>query len=309
MLRSFPAAHTTRAGSAGAGLFSMILTLEVVGEPARHLGVASRKVFHGIGGTIGRLPDNDWVFPDPYISGRHALIRYLNGTYFIEDTSTNGVFVNSPDNRVQRDQSYPLRDGDCIHLDAYRIKVSISRDPARAAQRDPFASLTARAAGPGVAAPVAGRNATAAGRPSQDDVEDDHDTEWFGATDVSAKLPDPSERGGSASSAESAQLRQLIEAGAVNGIHHSAAFAAAMRVAFEATLAHFDPDLLQQDFERHKSKRSTGTPAKQHYWDLYRDRYQQLLRDRENAFARLFCEAFAKAYEEELKRLRTGADG
>ena len=80
----------------------MILTLEVIGEQAEDLGAAGRKVFNAIGGTIGRLPDNDWVFPDPYVSGRHALIRYLNGKYFIEDTSTNGVFINSPDNRLSR---------------------------------------------------------------------------------------------------------------------------------------------------------------------------------------------------------------
>src|SRR5690606_16873241 len=105
----------------------MILTLEVMGEQATSLGAASRKVFDSIGGTIGRLPDNDWVFPDPYVSGRHALIRYLNGKFFIEDTSTNGVFVNSPDNRVSRNQAYQLKDGDLLYIDAYRIQVSIEQ--------------------------------------------------------------------------------------------------------------------------------------------------------------------------------------
>ena len=85
----------------------MILTLEVIGEQAQDLGAGGRKVFNAIGGTIGRLPDNDWVFPDPYVSGRHALIHYLNGKYFIEDTSTNGVFVNTPDNRISRTASFP----------------------------------------------------------------------------------------------------------------------------------------------------------------------------------------------------------
>src|SRR5688572_724079 len=83
----------------------MILTLEVIGEQAQDLGASGRKIFNAIGGTIGRLPDNDWVFPDPYVSGRHALIRYLNGKYFIEDTSTNGVFVNTPDHRSEEHTS------------------------------------------------------------------------------------------------------------------------------------------------------------------------------------------------------------
>ena len=122
----------------------MILTLEVIGEQAQDLGAGGRKVFNAIGGTIGRLPDNDWVFPDPYVSGRHALIRYLNGKYFIEDTSTNGVFVNTPDNRISRTESHQLHDGDVVYIDAYQIKVTIAKDPEAAERDDPFAQLQAR---------------------------------------------------------------------------------------------------------------------------------------------------------------------
>jgi type VI secretion system protein ImpI len=125
----------------------MILTLEVIGEQAEDLGAGGRKVFHAIGGTIGRLPDNDWVFPDPYVSGRHALIRYVSGKYFIEDTSTNGVFVNTPDNRISRTESTQLRDGDVVFIDAYQIKVTIAKDPEAAERDDPFAQLHARGKG------------------------------------------------------------------------------------------------------------------------------------------------------------------
>src|SRR5262245_5116779 len=121
----------------------MILTLQVIGEQAEDLGAGSVKVFNAIGGTIGRLPDNDWVFPDPYVSGRHALIRYLNGKYFIEDTSTNGVFINSPDNRLSRTQPQQLRNGDLLYIDAYEIKVSIENDGA-GSRNDPFANLKAK---------------------------------------------------------------------------------------------------------------------------------------------------------------------
>lgn len=122
----------------------MILTLEVLGEQAEDLGAASRKVFDSIGGTVGRLPDNDWVFPDPYVSGRHALIRYVNGRFFVEDTSTNGVFVNSPDNRLSRAQAYQLRDGDMLYIDAYRIQVSIEKPAAASRENDdPFELLKA----------------------------------------------------------------------------------------------------------------------------------------------------------------------
>ena len=58
----------------------MTLTLEVTGPQAATLGAASRKVFDAAGGTIGRLADNTWALPDPYVSSRHAVIRYRDGT-------------------------------------------------------------------------------------------------------------------------------------------------------------------------------------------------------------------------------------
>ncbi len=121
----------------------MILTLEVIGEPAGRLGADRRKVFNAIGGTIGRLPDNDWVFPDPYISGRHALIRYLNGRFFVEDTSTNGVFINSPGFRISKTEAQALRHGDVLYIDAYEIAVIIESDGAadRSDANDPLALL------------------------------------------------------------------------------------------------------------------------------------------------------------------------
>jgi len=124
----------------------MILTLEVVGEQAEDLGAAGRKVFHAVGGTIGRLPDNDWVFPDPYVSGRHALVRYLGGKFFVEDTSTNGVFINSPDNRLTKSQPYALKHGDLLYIDAYRITVSIESDEGAGEGMDTLSILKGRPA-------------------------------------------------------------------------------------------------------------------------------------------------------------------
>jgi type VI secretion system FHA domain protein len=172
----------------------MILTLEVIGEQAEDLGAGSRKVFDAIGGTIGRLPDNDWVFPDPYVSGRHALIRYLNGKYFIEDTSTNGVFVNTPDNRVSRTESHQLHDGDVVYIDAYQIKVSIMKDPEAAERDDPFAQLQARhnkggtrqIPPPRPSVPEEDRTASMVKRPPAR-AEEDHPTGtvWFGSGEMS----------------------------------------------------------------------------------------------------------------------------
>jgi type VI secretion system FHA domain protein len=107
----------------------MPLTLEVIGEKAARMGGAVRKTFTA-GGTIGRLPDNDWILPDQYISGHHARISFANGAFTIEDTSTNGVFINSPQNRLTPKKAYSLRNGDTIFIDDYKVRVSIAAEPA-----------------------------------------------------------------------------------------------------------------------------------------------------------------------------------
>lgn len=102
------------------------LRLEIVGPQAAALGAAAAKVFGTSGGTIGRLPENDWVLPDPYISSRHARIHWRNGQFLIEDTSSNGVFINSPDRRLGRGQFHPLQGGDRIFIDAYEIRATLA---------------------------------------------------------------------------------------------------------------------------------------------------------------------------------------
>jgi type VI secretion system FHA domain protein len=107
----------------------MPLTLEVIGEKTARMGAAARKTFTA-GGSIGRLADNDWVFPDKYISGHHARILFNQGVFLIEDTSTNGVFLNSQQNRLPRGKPHPLRSGDIIFIDDYEVRVTVNPEPA-----------------------------------------------------------------------------------------------------------------------------------------------------------------------------------
>lgn len=124
----------------------MILTLEVTGPQASAMGAARRKVFGVEGGTIGRLPDNDWVLADPYVSGRHAVIRFIDGGFYIEDIGRNGVFINSPDERIVRGRPHPLTSGDRILIDPYEIEAQVTADERPAAgSRSSFDSLIAPA--------------------------------------------------------------------------------------------------------------------------------------------------------------------
>ncbi|HEX7139806.1 MAG TPA: type VI secretion system-associated FHA domain protein TagH, partial [Vicinamibacterales bacterium] len=89
--------------------------------------------------------------------------------------------------------------------------------------------------------------------------------------------------------------------------HHQIAMLSGMRVAFEAMLAEFDPDRLQQEFDQQLNKGLV--PAKLRYWDLYRDKRREMAKDPETSFRRLFGETFARAYEQQLNELKAHERG
>jgi type VI secretion system FHA domain protein len=87
--------------------------------------------------------------------------------------------------------------------------------------------------------------------------------------------------------------------------HHQIAMLAGMRAAFDAMLDEFDPDHLQNEFDRHiKTGALLSVPAKLRYWDSYRDRLRELVQDKDATFRKLFGEEFAEAYEAQLRRLK-----
>ena len=99
------------------------LIITVKGRQAAQFGSRSQKVFAGVGGSIGRSEDCDWVLSAAGVSRVHAIIRYLNGLYFIEDTSTNGMLLNGVA-LVKGDPS-SLKDGDCLQIDTFEMGVSL----------------------------------------------------------------------------------------------------------------------------------------------------------------------------------------
>jgi len=77
--------------------------------------------------SLGRSPDNDWVLPDPqrFMSGTHCRLEKRNGTWFITDMSTNGVFLNGSDRRMDKDDSQKLDHGDRIRIGDYEFEVDL----------------------------------------------------------------------------------------------------------------------------------------------------------------------------------------
>jgi type VI secretion system protein len=118
------------------------LRLAIISEAEGTLGEPASALFGTAGGTIGRSHDNDWVLPDPdrYLSSHHARIRYRNGGYIIEDTSTNGLFLNDGVDPVGRLGPQPLRHGDTLRLGPYKIKVTDDAASMDASSVVPFAT-------------------------------------------------------------------------------------------------------------------------------------------------------------------------
>jgi type VI secretion system FHA domain protein len=103
----------------------MFLILQVTSANASTLGPAARMVFTRQGGSIGRRAGNDWVLPDAHVSGRHARIRAMGGTFFLEDNeSGNGVIVNG--SRIHAGEPFPLKDGDVVFIDPFEIVARLS---------------------------------------------------------------------------------------------------------------------------------------------------------------------------------------
>jgi type VI secretion system protein len=103
----------------------MALRLTVISEQSAALGERATLILDKAGGTIGRANDNDWVLPDAqrFISAHHARIIYRNGSFIVEDTSTNGLFINDELDPVGRLGPQPLRPGDTLRMGGYRIGV------------------------------------------------------------------------------------------------------------------------------------------------------------------------------------------
>jgi len=448
----------------------MFLILEVTGREAAVLGAASRAIFTTAGGSIGRRAGNDWVLPDAHVSGRHARVRAIGGTFFLEDNeSGNGVVVNG--SRLHPNEPFPLKDGDKVFIDPFEIAVQVSMTkpgaateilrgqsappvvpaagvPAAGPLHVPMAEPTGlgdivpEAGGvipsdfnplldPPPPAPAAGPTAASLqGRPVIHDafapprvqappaapvipVADGIPTNWDLDEPAPAASPEPPPVParavqppphayrpppvaqpappvyGGAGDADFASLlrgagvpadaispevmnefgqvlRSVIEGlmevlrarseirnefrlpqttfktrdnnplkmavnaeDAIHNLllkrnpaylgttaafddafkdvrHHQLAMLAGMRAAFEFMLQRFDPRTLKAQFDAKPGRRSLGFGTQGRYWEAFEEYYKEATADADDCFRRMFGDQFARAYEEQIQRLRSG---
>jgi type VI secretion system FHA domain protein len=147
----------------------MALRLSVVSDHRRLLGDRSSIVLGASGATIGRSASNDWVLPDPlrYVSARHARIACRDGQYFLEDLSTNGVYVNEDDQPLGKDVARQLRSGDLLRVGEYQVIVALEEEPPEA---PPVAAVAAAQPQPATAVPTSIRELRTLDRAAQPDL-------------------------------------------------------------------------------------------------------------------------------------------
>lgn len=122
----------------------MPLKLTITSAHKYLLGNDCMHEFGDEGGTIGRSLQSDWVLPDPdrFISGRHATIDCRSGSWYLADTSTNGVYLNGEHEPVGRGQPRRLYDGDRLRMGDYEFAVAIDEGEDLDLREQPLSLVT-----------------------------------------------------------------------------------------------------------------------------------------------------------------------
>lgn len=103
------------------------LVLSVLGDHAGDVSERTSVRVEGHDLSIGRAEHCDWVLQAQGVSRQHAFVRHLNGLYFLEDRSTNGMLLNGTP--LRGGEPVSLSDGDRLQLDTFEILVTVETPP------------------------------------------------------------------------------------------------------------------------------------------------------------------------------------
>jgi type VI secretion system FHA domain protein len=105
----------------------MPLKLRVISDHYKSLGPRRSQLFGVTGGTVGRASNNDWVLPDikHFVSSHHAKVIFRAGSWLLEDTSRNGVYLNNSEKPLSETGPAKLEDGDRLRIGEYDVLVSV----------------------------------------------------------------------------------------------------------------------------------------------------------------------------------------
>ena len=75
--------------------------------------------------SIGRNQKKDLIIDEPTVSGNHAVITEKDGKFFINDSSSNGTFLNDENNRIKSEE---IKNGDKLFFDHFCYIFYIARN-------------------------------------------------------------------------------------------------------------------------------------------------------------------------------------
>jgi len=112
------------------------LKLELLNPHFTHADQRADVVFGEQGGVIGRGSDCDWILrcTRRLISRRHAIISYLEGQYYIQDASSNGIVLNDSTEPLPQGMCTPLQEGDIFFIGDLSIGVSLMAADSQASE-------------------------------------------------------------------------------------------------------------------------------------------------------------------------------
>lgn len=91
-----------------------------------------QKTFKQAGGVIGRGEDCDWIIPDRrrHLSNHHAIVSYREGTFFLTDTSSNGIRQGQSGVRLHKGEPVRIEHGSVFVLGEFEIRARLVRGTA-----------------------------------------------------------------------------------------------------------------------------------------------------------------------------------
>jgi predicted component of type VI protein secretion system len=285
----------------------MLLALSVLGPQGADLGPLGYKVFDHRGGSIGRQEGNDWTLPDPdrFLSTRHAIVSFENGAWRLADVSTNGTYINDPEQPVSRDEPLVLRDGDHLFIGAYEILVQLieveapSEDaPADARTMD----VILRTVVEGLMGVLQSRaEIKSQFRMSMTHIRPVENNPLKFSRTAEDALQNLFARTNPGYMTATEAFREAFD----DISFHQVAMLAGVRGAYNAMLASLHPNQLEARYARRLKRASfVSLFGRLRYWSMYRAQFEEIESDPEAHFQNLFGEEFAKTYSEQLQSLQ-----
>lgn len=109
----------------------MELVFDMVSAQQFVPGLLTTKSFKQAGGVIGRAEECDWVIPDRkrVLSGRHAEVSYRDGSFYLTDTSSNGIQLKDSGASLRKGEPQRIEHGSVYCFGEFEVRARLVRDP------------------------------------------------------------------------------------------------------------------------------------------------------------------------------------